>query len=88
MVAEWFINFELPLAISLISSIPLLGSFLNGLVTPRVSTFDKVSHNGEAVDYSQELGNSFRIGFFQCLASLVLVFALTCLDYRSQKHDS
>ena len=35
-VSEWFINFELPLAISLITSIPLLGSFLNGALLPAI----------------------------------------------------
>ena len=40
IVAEWFINYELPLSISLISSIPLIGSFLNGAITPRDNEFE------------------------------------------------
>ena len=84
MIAEWFINFELPLAISLISSIPLFGSFLNGAVTPRV--YESAQNDDE--DNQQSLGDAFRIGFYQCLGSLVLVIALTVLDYRTLKHDT
>ena len=36
IISEWFINYELPLAISMISSIPLIGSFMNGAITPVV----------------------------------------------------
>jgi len=39
IVSEWFMNFELPLAISMISCIPLCGSFLNGAIVP--SIYDK-----------------------------------------------
>lgn len=38
MVSEWFINYELPFAISLISCIPLFGSLLNGVITPKLFT--------------------------------------------------
>ena len=36
LVSSWFINYELPLAISMISCIPLCGSFLNGAIVPSV----------------------------------------------------
>ena len=74
IVAEWLINYELPLAISLISSIPLIGSFLNGAVTPRVYLMKDPNN----------LGDSFRIGFLSCLVSLLLVIALTLLDKKAQ----
>jgi len=72
MIAEWFINYELPLAISLISSIPLIGSFLCGAIIPRVYT-----SSGE------NLGDAFYVGFISCLLSFILVIALTLLDYRT-----
>ena len=84
IVAEWFINYELPLAISLISCIPLVGSFLNGAITPRVYIKTEKIDDGT----QGNLGDSFRIGFFSCLVSLLLVFALTILDKRAQKYDA
>lgn len=75
IISEWFINYELPLAISMISSIPLIGSFMNGAVTPKVYLSTK------------DLGSAFAVGFVLCLCSLALVIFLTCLDYKTCKHD-
>jgi len=71
IISEWFINYELPLAISMISSIPLIGSFMNGAITPVV--FIKTG----------DLGSAFLVGFELCLVSFLLVIFLTCLDYRT-----
>jgi len=52
MVTEWFINFELPIAYGLSSAFPLIGDFINGLITPRIY---KSSGN--------ELGAPYMMGF-------------------------
>ena len=75
IISEWFINYELPLAISMISSIPLIGSFMNGAITPKVFI------------ETNNLGSAFEVGFGLCLCSLALVIFLTCLDYKTCKHD-
>jgi MFS family permease len=72
IISEWFINYELPLAISMISSIPLIGSFMNGAITPVVYQ-----------NRNKSLGDAFMVGFILCVISLLLVLFLTCLDYRS-----
>lgn len=55
IISEWFINYELPLAISMISSIPLIGSFMNGAITPVVF----IKYN--------DLGTAFEVGFGLCI---------------------
>jgi MFS family permease len=50
IVSEWFINYEMPLAMAMTSCIPLCGSFIGGAVIPKV-----YSRNlGE-----QDIGDSF-----------------------------
>ena len=34
IISEWFINYELPFAMSMISFVPLFGSFLQGAIIP------------------------------------------------------
>lgn len=75
IVSSWFINYELPLAISMISCIPLLGSQLNGIVTPRVYN--------DTLDF----GTTFSIGFYFCLGNFVLVCFIYCLDRAADKKD-
>ena len=36
IISEWFLHFELPLAMSMISCVPLAGSFIGGAVIPHV----------------------------------------------------
>ena len=36
IVSEWFINYELPFAMSMVSCLPLIGSFVGGAVIPSV----------------------------------------------------
>jgi hypothetical protein len=60
MVSEWFINYELALAIAMISCIPLFGSLLNGVVTPGVYQ----SFTGDKEDSGEAFGTTMLIGFF------------------------
>lgn len=76
IISEWFINYELPLAISMISSIPLIGSFMNGAITPVVYQ-----------NRDKSLGDAFLVGFGLCICSMLLVIFLTCLDYKACKYD-
>ena len=39
MVAKWFINFELPLAMGLISFVPLFGSVACGVIVPELYNY-------------------------------------------------
>lgn len=75
MVSAWFINFELPLAIAMISCVPLLGSFLGGAVVPSV------------YNLRESFGDAFGIGFLLCLVSLALVIMLSILDFKAAKYD-
>jgi hypothetical protein len=59
----------------MISSIPLIGSFMNGAITPGVYIRTK------------DLGSAFEVGFGLCLCSLAIVIILTCIDYKTCKHD-
>lgn len=75
IVSNWFINYELPLAISMISCIPLCGSFLGGAVVP--SVYEK----------NWDFGEAFRVGFVMCIIGFILVLILTYIDYKTEKHD-
>ena len=76
IVSSWFINYELPVAISLISCIPLCGSQLDGIYTPWV--YQK----------THSFGKAFEVGFFLCLLSLALVLIIAFLDTLTEKHDA
>ena len=80
LVSEWFINFEFPLAIAMISCIPLFGSLLNGAVTPGI-------YANESEGYRGAFGTCFLIGFFMQVASLVMVICIVCLDLSAEKTD-
>ena len=60
---------------SMISCIPLCGSFLNGALVPTI------------YERHQSFGEAFRIGFILCLVSLVLVLILTYIDYKTEQYD-
>lgn len=77
MVTQWFINFELPIAISMVSCIPLCGSFLNGFVSPKV--FESTGNN---------FGYPNLIGFIMTLVSCVLVLMTVYLDKYAETKDA
>jgi hypothetical protein len=74
-VSKWFINFEFPIAIAMISTIPLIGSFLNGIIVPHV--FEK----------ENSFGDAFRVGFILCVISLVMSIGVNFIDRRMDKVD-
>ena len=59
----------------MISCIPLLGSQLNGIVTPRV------------YQDTEDFGPTFAVGFYFCLMSFVLVGFIYCLDRAADQKD-
>lgn len=74
-MSSWFINYEIALAMSMISCIPLCGSFLNGAIVPTI--YEK----------NESFGDAFKIGFVLCLISFVLVLILTYIDYKTEQYD-
>ena len=85
IVSEWFINFELPLAIAMISCIPLFGSLLNGYLTPKVyqhhAAGQPLYHRAEA------FGMANLVGFIMQVASLIMVMVICFIDYKAEKKD-
>jgi len=75
IVSNWFINYELPIAISMVSTIPLIGSFLNGIVVPQI------------YDATQDFGKAFGIGFILCIISFLMVLIVACIDKRAESYD-
>jgi MFS family permease len=47
IISDWFMNYEMPLAMAMTSCIPLCGSFIGGSIIPRV-----YYHNSEDLDVS------------------------------------
>jgi len=76
IVSQWFINFELPLAMAVVSCVPLLGSLLNGVLVP--TTYN----------VNQSFFEAFGIGFILCLFSLFLVMLMGILDKKMELHDN
>jgi len=74
ITSAWFINFELPFAMSMIICLPLFGSFIQGAAIPSVYE-------------SYGFGTAFAVGFGMCLGSLVLVIVLSIIDYYSNERD-
>ena len=85
MVSEWFINFELPLAIAITACIPLFGSQLNGYITPRVYVYraDKIGKG----DHGSAFGAANLIGFLMQIASLAMVIFIVLIDAATEKTD-
>lgn len=76
VISKWFINYELPLAIAMLSCIPLCGSFIGGAVVPYI--YEK----------NESFGDAFRFGFILCLGAFCIVMIRTVLDYKTEKHDA
>ena len=76
MVTEWFINFELPFAISLIACFPLCGSLLNGAVSPWLYS-----------KHDENFGLPNLVGSFTCLASFMMVLVIVYIDRMAEKKD-
>lgn len=74
VTSAWFLNFELPFAMSMIVCFPLLGSFIQGSTIPTV--YDA---NG--------FGWAFAIGFILCCASLCMVITIALIDRLTNKAD-
>ena len=76
ILAEWFINYELQLAMGMASCVPLLGSFLGGAVVP------------SAYNATGGFGLCMLIGFLVCIQSLLCVIGCVILDYKMEKADA
>lgn len=76
MITEWFINFELPFAISLIACFPLCGSLLNGAILPVL-----YKH------YDMNFGLPNLVGLFTCIASFIIVIAIVYINIMAEKKD-
>jgi len=83
IVSDWFMNYEMPLAMAMTSCIPLCGSFIGGSIIPRV-----YYHNAEDLDVSQQFGNSFLIGLLVSIFSLCTMITIYFLDRISEEHDT
>lgn len=75
IITEWFINHELGFAIAMISCVPLLGSFVNGAVSPYI------------YEETLSFGKTFMVGFYLCLLSFFIVVVMACIDYTASEHD-
>jgi len=79
LVAEWFINYELPLAMSMVSFVPLFGSFAGGALTPHI--YNKNIAGGKSFK------RAFGLGFVLCLFCFLIVLILNWLDRKTEKAD-
>jgi len=74
MTSAWFLNFELPFAMSMIVCFPLLGSFIQGAVIP--SVYEK-----------SNFGWAFTVGLILCSISLLMVIIIAIMDLFARKAD-
>jgi len=74
IVSDYFINYELPLGMSMISCIPLIGSFVGGALQP-------VVYNKSG------FGPCFLMGFLVCVGCATIVVALYIFDFFIEKKD-
>ena len=75
ITTAWFRDFELPMAMSIIICLPMLGTFLQGAWIPSVYE-------------DSSFGWAFAIGFFMCLGSLALVILLSFIDKTTTERDN
>jgi MFS family permease len=75
ILSEWFINYELQLAMGMASCIPLLGSFLGGAVVP-------TAYNDGG------FGEAMLIGLLVCVFSFVCVMGTVILDFKMEQKDA
>jgi MFS family permease len=74
VTSAWFLNFELPFAMSMIVCFPLLGSFIQGAVIPSV--------------YEESgFGWAFVVGLILCIVSLIMVIIIALMDKYARKAD-
>ena len=74
IISKWFMDFELPFAMSMIICVPLLGTQIGGMVVPSA-----YNANG--------FGFAFSLGFMLLLMSLVIVIILALIDRHAEKKD-
>ena len=75
IISAWFINYELPIAIAMITCVPLCGSFLGGALVPTI--YEK----------NWSFGEAFRVGWLMTIIGFLLILILTFIDYKTEKHD-
>jgi MFS family permease len=75
IVATWFINYELSTAMTMISSIPDIGSILNGALIPTI--YKKYDN----------FGTAFAAGFIICIICFFLVLLINIIDLKVEKND-
>jgi len=76
MLSKWFINFELPIAMGLISVVPIAGSVVSGIAVPELYTY-----------YDQSFEKVFSYGVVICLICFLLVLVMVMVDKSAEKHD-
>ena len=67
---------------SMISCVPLAGSFIGGAIIPNV-----YHQNLDSKDVSKAFGSSFAAGFLVCLLCFCLVIVLYILDKRTEYEE-
>ena len=76
IVSEWFINYELPFAMSMENCVPLVGSFAGGAIVPTV------------FQNTENFGTTFGVGFLWCFAGLIFMTVMWFIDRATEKHDA
>lgn len=79
-ITKWFINYELSLGMAMISSFPLIGSFVAAYVIPDI--FEYYYWNGGNGFYEAHLN-----GFWICLICFAGILLLCALDKYCEVHD-
>ena len=77
LITNWFINYELEFATAISSIVPFIGSFLNGVIIPRMVTIE-----------NPRIGDAYAIGFYLCLFSVFMVLLIVVLDYTVENNDA
>lgn len=75
MISNWFIHFELQLAMSIISSVPNSGYLFNGAAVSYIYNINK------------SFFEAFGVGFLACCASFMIAIMMAILDKKMEKHD-
>jgi MFS family permease len=88
IISEWFMNYELPFAMSMVSCLPLIGSFVGGAMVPRVFYHELMvktgKHKPNKDDASHAFGVCFRLGLNVCLICFCLVLLIYYLDLKTE----
>lgn len=75
IISKWFMNFELPFAMSMIICVPLLGTQIGGAIVPSAYKF-------------KGFGFAFSLGFILLIMSLIIVIILAIIDRYADKRDA